>query len=155
MYIDGDTHYWPLRFIDKVSHPGKGHVEVTPDKGDMIRFGEAVPGKWRPTIATARKFIRSRKGAGASRCSARVHEEGRLRYQVLIPDNRPLIYEFDRSWAANWREHTTTPSRKISGATIALSAVAWVYLPDIQESIRELRRAVKDLGFKAVKFNGG
>ena len=45
MYIDGDTHYWPLRFIDKVSHPGKGYVEVTPDKGDMIRFGEPVPGK--------------------------------------------------------------------------------------------------------------
>ena len=21
MYIDGDTHYWPLRFIDKVKHP--------------------------------------------------------------------------------------------------------------------------------------
>ena len=45
MYIDGDTHYWPLRFIDKVSHPGKGYVEVTPDKGDLIRFGEPVPGK--------------------------------------------------------------------------------------------------------------
>ena len=43
MYIDGDTHYWPLRFIDKVSHPGKGYVEVTPDKGDLIRFGEPVP----------------------------------------------------------------------------------------------------------------
>ncbi len=28
MYIDGDTHYWPLRFIDKVAHPGKGYVEV-------------------------------------------------------------------------------------------------------------------------------
>jgi hypothetical protein len=24
MNIDGDTHYWPLRFIDKVSHPGQG-----------------------------------------------------------------------------------------------------------------------------------
>jgi hypothetical protein len=22
MYIDGDTHYWPLRFLDKVKHPG-------------------------------------------------------------------------------------------------------------------------------------
>jgi len=32
---------------------------------------------------------------------------------------------------------------------------AWIYLPDIQESIRELRRAVKDLGMRAVKFNGG
>jgi predicted TIM-barrel fold metal-dependent hydrolase len=33
-------------------------------------------------------------------------------------------------------------------------SVAWI-LPDIQESIRELRRAVQDLGMKAVKFSGG
>src|SRR5207253_2287895 len=32
---------------------------------------------------------------------------------------------------------------------------AWIYLPDIQESVHELRRAVKELGLKAVKFNGG
>ena len=24
MYLDGDTHYWPLRFIERVSHPGRG-----------------------------------------------------------------------------------------------------------------------------------
>ena len=45
MYIDGDTHYWPLRFIDKVKHPGRGHLEVVEDKGDMVRYGEVVPGK--------------------------------------------------------------------------------------------------------------
>ena len=32
---------------------------------------------------------------------------------------------------------------------------AWIYLPDIEESVKELRRAVKELGLKAVKFNGG
>ena len=45
MYIDGDTHYWPLRFLDKVQHPGRGYLEVIEDKGDMRRYGEAVPGK--------------------------------------------------------------------------------------------------------------
>ena len=45
MYIDGDTHYWPLRFIDKVNHPGKGHLEIAEDSGKMVRYGEVVPGK--------------------------------------------------------------------------------------------------------------
>ena len=45
MYIDGDTHYWPIRFIDKVKHPGRGHLEVVEDKGDMVRYGEVVPGQ--------------------------------------------------------------------------------------------------------------
>ena len=45
MYIDGDTHYWPLRFIDKVKHPGKGHLEIAEDKGNMVRYGEVVPGR--------------------------------------------------------------------------------------------------------------
>ena len=44
MYIDGDTHYWPLRFLDKVSHPGKGYIEIGKDDRKYIRFGEVVPG---------------------------------------------------------------------------------------------------------------
>lgn len=27
MYIDGDTHYWPVRFLERVDHPGRGHLE--------------------------------------------------------------------------------------------------------------------------------
>ena len=42
MYIDGDTHYWPLRLLDKVEHPGRGYLEVVEDRGDMRRYGEAV-----------------------------------------------------------------------------------------------------------------
>jgi hypothetical protein len=33
--------------------------------------------------------------------------------------------------------------------------VAWVFLPDVEESCRELERSVKTLGLKAVKFMGG
>ena len=45
MYIDGDTHYWPLRFLDKVKHPGKGYIEIDKDDRKYVRFGEPVPGK--------------------------------------------------------------------------------------------------------------
>jgi predicted TIM-barrel fold metal-dependent hydrolase len=33
--------------------------------------------------------------------------------------------------------------------------VGWVFLPDVEESCREIERAVKTLGLKAVKFMGG
>jgi aminocarboxymuconate-semialdehyde decarboxylase len=33
--------------------------------------------------------------------------------------------------------------------------VAWVFLPDVEESCREIDRAVKTLGLRAVKFMGG
>ena len=44
MYIDGDTHYWPLRFIDKVKHPGKGYIKLDENDGKYVRYGEVVPG---------------------------------------------------------------------------------------------------------------
>ena len=44
MYIDGDTHYWPVRFLDRVKHPGRGHIEFQKGAGEMIRYGERFPG---------------------------------------------------------------------------------------------------------------
>ena len=26
--IDGDTHYWPTRMLERVAHPGKGEVRT-------------------------------------------------------------------------------------------------------------------------------
>ena len=70
MYIDGDTHYWPIRFIDKVSHPGKGYVEVKKDTSDFyIRFGERLPGDVATTIVTATRSILSRKDDGILSCA--------------------------------------------------------------------------------------
>ena len=39
MYIDGDTHYWPVRFLDRVNHPGRGSLEFKKGAGEMIRYG--------------------------------------------------------------------------------------------------------------------
>jgi len=54
MYIDGDTHYWPLRFIDKVKHPGRGHLEVVEDKGSF-RYAQKT-NAFGGSIGVARKM---------------------------------------------------------------------------------------------------
>jgi hypothetical protein len=67
MYIDGDTHYWPVRFIERVDHPGRGHVELRKGAGEMIRYGEKFFGDAATYTAMARRFIRSVKLAGTWR----------------------------------------------------------------------------------------
>ena len=44
MYIDGDTHYWPVRFLDRVKHSNRGYLEFHEGAGEMIRYGEKFPG---------------------------------------------------------------------------------------------------------------
>lgn len=155
MYIDGDTHYWPLRFIDKVSHPGKGYLEVTPDKGDIIRFGEPVPGQVATYYRDGRKIHSFKEGRWSLALRAEFMKKDGFDVQVLIPDNRPLIYEVDAELGRQLaRAYNDTAAEDIDGDNRFIGC-AWIYLPDIQDSIRELRRAVNDLGMKAVKFNGG
>src|SRR6267142_1331790 len=118
MYIDGDTHYWPVRFLERVKHPGRGHIEFQKGAGEMIRYGEKFPGD----AATYYRDGKKIHSFSETRWNLDMHHEIMERegfdYQVVIADNRPLIYEVD-------------------------------------EAIRELRRAVKDLGFKGVKLMGG
>ena len=85
MYIDGDTHYWPLRFIDKVKHPGKGHLEVVEDKGDMVRYGEVVPGKVATYYRDGKKDSLLQRRALEHTAARRVHEERWLRQAGLDP----------------------------------------------------------------------
>ena len=156
MYIDGDTHYWPLRFIDKVSHPGRGHVEVKKDTSDFyIRFGERVPGDIATYYREGNKIHSFKEGRWSLSLRSEFMKKDGFDVQVLIPDNRPLIYEVDAELGRQLaRAYNDTAAEDIKGDDRFIG-VAWIYLPDIQESIRELRRAVKDLGMKAVKFNGG
>jgi aminocarboxymuconate-semialdehyde decarboxylase len=155
MYIDGDTHYWPLRFIDKVSHPGKGYLEVTPDQGDIIRFGEPVPGKVATYYRDGKKIHSFKEGRWSLALRAEFMKKDGFDVQVLIPDNRPLIYEVDAELGRQLaRAYNDTAAEDIDGDDRFIGC-AWIYLPDIKDSIRELRRAVNDLGLKAVKFNGG
>jgi hypothetical protein len=64
MYIDGDTHYWPVRFIDRVDHPGRGHVEIKKRAGEVIRYGEKFPGDAATYYRDGKKIILSVKRAG-------------------------------------------------------------------------------------------
>ena len=73
MYIDGNTHYCPLLFIAKVSHPGKGYLKVTPDRGDIIRFGEPVPGKVATYYRDGKKIRNENEPCGAA-ASSHVYE---------------------------------------------------------------------------------
>ena len=155
MYIDGDTHYWPLRFIDKVKHPGRGHLEVVEDKGDMLRYGEVVPGKVATYYRDGKKIHSFKEGRWSLPLRAEFMKKDGFDVQVLIPDNRPLIYECDAELGRQLaRAYNDTVAEDIRGDKRFIG-VAWIYLPDIEESIKELRRAVKELGLKAVKFNGG
>ncbi len=155
MYIDGDTHYWPLRFIDKVKHPGKGHLEVVEDKGDMVRYGEVVPGKVATYYRDGKKVHSFKEGRWSIALRAEFMKKDGFDKQVLIPDNRPLIYECDAELGRQLaRAYNDTVAEDIQGDDRFIGC-AWIYLPDIKESVKELRRAVKELGLKAVKFNGG
>lgn len=156
MYIDGDTHYWPLRFIDRVKHPGRGHVEVKEDDGNFyIRFGEKVPGKVATYYRDGRKVHSFKEGRWNLSLRAEFMKKDGFDVQVLIPDNRPLIYEVEPELGRQLaRAYNDTVAEDIQGDDRFIG-VSWIYLPDIKESIRELRRATRELGLKAVKFNGG
>jgi len=155
MYIDGDTHYWPLRFIERVSHPARGHVEVATDKGDYIRFGEHVPGDIATYYRDGKMVHSFKEGRWNLNIRREFMKKDGFDIQVLIPDNRPLIYEVDPELGRQLaRAYNDTVAEDIAGKE-GFIGVAWVYLPDIQEAVRELRRAVEELGLRAVKLNGG
>ena len=96
MYIDGDTHYWPVRFLERVDHPGRGHLEFKKGAGEMIRYGERFPGD----AATYHRDGKKIHSFSETRWNLEMHREVMARegfdYQVVIPDNRPLIYEVER-----------------------------------------------------------
>ena len=85
MYIDGDTHYWPIRFIDKVKHPGRGHLEIVEDKGDMVRYGEVVPGQSGDLLSRRQKDSLVQGRALEHTAARRVHGERWIRQAGVNP----------------------------------------------------------------------
>ena len=80
MRIDCDTHYWPIDFLERVDHPGKGRIEREDETTvSFYRAGELVH-RFRSTRwdLAARKAVMDKEGFDV---------------QVLIPDNRPFLYE--------------------------------------------------------------
>jgi len=155
MYIDGDTHYWPLRFIERVSHPGRGYVEIAEDTGDYLRFGERVPGKVASYYRDGKLVHSFKEGRWNLDIRREYMKKDGFDIQILIPDNRQLIYELDPELGRQLaRAYNETVAEDIAGQDCFIG-VAWIYLPDVHEAVRELRRAVKDLGLKALKLSGG
>ena len=155
MYIDGDTHYWPLRFIDKVKHPGRGYLEFDEHKEEKIHNGKVLSGKYARYYRDGKQVQVFGEGRWSLALRAEFMKKDGFDVQVLIPDNRPLIYECDPELGRQLaRAYNDTVAEDIDGDKRFIG-VAWIYLPDIKESVKELRRAVKELGLKAVKINGG
>ena len=155
MYIDGDTHYWPVRFIERVDHPGRGHVELKKGAGEMIRYGEKFPGDAATYYRDGKKIHSFSETRWNLEIRHDVMEREGFDYQVVIPDNRPLIYEVEPSLGnAMARAYNDTAAEDLGGSEPFIP-ISWVYLPDVAEAVRELTRSVTQLGFKGVKLMGG
>jgi predicted TIM-barrel fold metal-dependent hydrolase len=154
MYIDGDTHYWPVRFLDRVKHSGRGHIEFQKGGGEMVRYGEKFPGD----AATYYRDGKKMHSFSETRWNLDMHRDVMVRegfdYQVVIADNRPLIYEIDRDLGVEMaRAYNDTVAEDIDCRSCFIGT-AWVYLPDVPEAIRELRRAVKEFRLQGCQADG-
>lgn len=142
MRIDCDTHYWPIDFLDRVDHPGRGRIEREDETTvSFYRAGELVH-RFRSTRwdLTLRKEAMDKEGFDV---------------QVLIPDNRPFLYELGHqlghSMATSYNDYVSEAIKNEP----RFIGVSWVYLPDMEEAVRELERSATKLGLRAVKLTGG
>ena len=82
LYIDADTHYLPLEWLDHVDNPAaRDWIQYERDGTRMKVLRQGAPLLWMPE-----------DGYDLSKRTAVMDRHGFDR-QVLIPENRPLIYE--------------------------------------------------------------
>ena len=140
--IDCDTHYWPVPFLAEVNHAAKGHIETVDD--DTVAFHRE--GKLVHRFKTTRWDLDKRK--------AEMDKEG-FDIQVLIPDNRPFLYELDddlgNAMACAFNDFAADAVKDED----RFIPVSWIYLPDMKGAVAELIRSVEELGIRAVKVTGG
>lgn len=142
MRIDCDTHYWPIEFLERVDHPDKGRIER--EEEDLVAFYR--DGKLIHKFRSTRWDLAARK--------REMDQEG-FDIQVLIPDNRPFLYELDAGLgSAMARAFNDYAAAAIAGEERFIG-VSWIYLPDMKEAVREFRRSVEELDLRAVKLTGG
>lgn len=140
--IDCDTHYWPIEFLDRVDHPAKGRIDWIDDR--TVAFHR--DGKLVHNFKTTRWNLAERKVA--------MDQEG-FDVQVLIPDNRPFLYELDDALGnAMARAFNDYVAEAVKGENRFIP-VAWLYLPDMKASVKEMTRCIEQLGIRAVKLTGG
>jgi aminocarboxymuconate-semialdehyde decarboxylase len=140
--IDCDTHYWPIPFLDHVNHEAKGQIETVDD--DTVAFyrnGELIH-----RFKTTRWDLDLRK--------AEMDEEG-FDVQVLIPDNRPFLYELDDDLGNAMAQAFNDFAAVAVKDEDRFIPVSWLYLPDMKGAVAEFIRSVEALGIRAVKVTGG
>lgn len=140
--IDCDTHYWPVAFLDGVAHPDKGRIEREDDHTvAFYRGGELIH-----RFKTSRWDLGERKAA--------MDKEG-FDVQVLIPDNRPFLYELDDDLGNAMAVAINDYSADAVKGEDRFIPCAWVYLPDMKAAVKELIRCVEELGIRTIKLTGG
>ena len=150
MYIDGDTHYWPVRFLERrEASRARVHRVSKRAPATMIRYGEKFPGD-AATYYRDGKNIHpfSKRRAGISTCTTRSWSGKASTTRSSSPTTGRLSMKSIMTSASRWRAPTTnTVAEDIAGKDRFIG-IAWVYLPDVDEAIRELRRAVKGPRFQ-------
>ena len=140
--IDCDTHYWPIEFLDRVDHPAKGRIDWIDKK--TVAFHR--DGKLVHNFKTSRWDLAERKAA--------MDEEG-FDVQVLIPDNRPFLYELGDALGNAMARAFNDYAAEAVKREDRFIPVAWLYLPDMKSAVKEMVRCVEELGIRAVKLTGG
>ena len=142
MYIDCDSHYFPVKFLEPVSAKYRHSPRVV-RKGDDVR-----------SVLPDGTLIKNQAPKGRWHLDTRdqhVEWEG-FDVHVLIPENRELLYTWDRdlgSELARSYNDAVAQDLKECAHPEKYIGVAWVYLPDVEESCREVERAVKTLGLSS------
>lgn len=140
--IDCDTHYWPIDFLKEVAHAAKGRIDTVDDRTvAFYRDGELIH-----RFKTTRWRLDERKKM--------MDQEG-FDVQVMIPDNRPFLYELDADLGrAMARAYNDFAADDLAGEDRFIP-VSWVYLPDMPGAVKELTRSIEELGIRALKLTGG
>ena len=144
MLIDCDTHFLPRSWLDRVDPAlvaGAIAIEWNGGDGAFYRHGRRVM-NFEESVWNLEKRIPSMQQDGFD-------------LQVLIPENRPLIYETERDLGCALARAYNDAAAEDLKAGGPFYGVAWVYLPDTEEAIAEMARAATVLGLKAVKLMGG
>jgi predicted TIM-barrel fold metal-dependent hydrolase len=143
MYIDCDSDYFPVKFLERVSAKYSHSPRV-------IRNGDDVR-----SVLPDGTLIKNQAPKGRWHLDTRDHHvdwEG-FDIHVLIPENRELLYTWDSGLGcelARAYNDAVAQDLKDCAHPEKYLGIAWVFLPDVGESCREIERSVKTLGLKAV-----
>lgn len=143
LYIDADTHFLPLGWLDHVdSAKARDWMTYRREGNRMLVLRQGAP-----------LISMPENGWDLDKRTEVVDQQG-FDLQVLIPENRPLIYEDEPEIGASLARGYNDATAEALKRHDRFIGVAWVYMPDIPGAIAELERAVNVLGLRAVKMTG-